>query len=192
LIAAALVGGGAVGMGLRPGVVVGDSMSPTLRSGQWFVMDSKAYRRERPQRGDVVVFRHRRLTYVKRVLGAGGDTVCLLVQRDADGVWLSPVEPGMLGRARRLCRRSGGLRLQLVWIRVPPNHIYAIGDMVTRSVDSRHLGPIPLHEITGRVRFGLAPAPQRPLPPIPTAAQHASRATMAVWQAARAQKGGGD
>ena len=190
LIAAALAVGGLASSGLRPGVVVGDSMAPALRSGQWFVLDRGAYRRVSPRRGEVVVFRHRGVIYIKRILGVGGDKVRLLEQRDPDGVWLSPVDPEMLGRTRRLCRRNPSLGLRLVAVEVPRNHFYAIGDMVTRSVDSRHLGPIPLHEISGRVCYGLAPA-LRPRPPIPTARRHFLATRMAARQAGRAEKGGG-
>jgi signal peptidase I len=166
-----LLGGAAVwgllGSGLRPGVVVGDSMAPTLRSGQWFVMDVDAYRRATPGRGDIVVFQHRGRTYIKRILGAGGDTVRLLEQRDADGLWRCPVEPEMLDRARRLCRGRYRQGRRLVELRVPRGYVYVVGDMVTRSLDSRHLGPIPLRELRGRVCYGPTATTQTLLPPLP-------------------------
>jgi signal peptidase I len=151
VVAVGLLACGVVKSGLRPGVVVGDSMAPTLRAGQWFVLDLRAYQVAPPQRGDIVVFRHREVTYIKRVLGAGGDTVRMLEVWDADGVWRSPVEPGFLERTRRLCRRDR--RWRLVEQRVPAGHLYMLGDMVTRSMDSRHLGPIPVHEVRGQVRL---------------------------------------
>jgi signal peptidase I len=169
---------GLVGSGLRPGIVVGDSMAPTLRSGQWFVMDVEAYRGTTPRHGDIVVFRHQGRVYVKRVLGAGGDTVRLLQQQDADGLSHFPVEPDMLDRARRLCESRFGRRRRLVELRVPQGHVYVIGDMVTRSLDSRHLGPIPLRELRGRVCFGPSARVHPVLPPVGASppAQHASYA----------------
>src|SRR5688500_15395987 len=71
LMAAGLLGCGVLKSGLRPGIVVGESMSPTLRAGQWFVLDSRAYEGAQPERGDIVVFRHRGATYIKRVAGIG-------------------------------------------------------------------------------------------------------------------------
>jgi signal peptidase I len=171
--AVGLLACGVARSGLRPGIVLGESMSPTLRSGQWFVLDAGAYRHSGPCRADVILFHHHGITYVKRVLGTGGDTVQLLETRDPDGVWLCPVEPGLLGRARRLCRRSR--RWRLLELPVPRGSVYVIGDMVTRSVDSRHLGPIPLSEIRGRIYFAPSAPSTLPNGPIP----HAPYSTVA-------------
>src|SRR5438093_2964686 len=78
LAAVGVLACGVMGSGLRPGVVMGNSMSPTLRSGEWFLLDTGAYRDTPPQRGDIVVFRHRSVTYVKRVLGGEKESVRML------------------------------------------------------------------------------------------------------------------
>jgi signal peptidase I len=181
LMAVGLLGCGVLKSGLRPGIVVGDSMLPTLRSGQWFVLDSRAYQGAPPRRGDVVVFRHQGTTYIKRVLGVGGDRVLMLEVLDADGVWRTPIEPAFMERTQRLCRRDP--RWRLVEHRVPAGHLYMMGDMVTRSLDSRHLGPIPVREVRGQVRvlgprfYPVSPAPPRAvMPPPRPLAQPRSRA----------------
>jgi signal peptidase I len=167
LVVAGVMTCGVMRSGLRPGVVMGNSMSPTLRPGDWFLLDVEAYQERPPRRGEIVVFRHRGVTYIKRVLGGEGDTVCLLETREPDGVWLSPVEPGMLGRARRLCRLGPSWRLKE--FPVPRGHVYVIGDMVSASMDSRSLGPIPLREIRGRVCLAPVRADPawRPIPHLP-------------------------
>jgi nickel-type superoxide dismutase maturation protease len=50
--------------------VTGASMSPTLESGEWLIVDPGAYQTDRPQVGDVVIARHpfqSDLKIVKRV-----------------------------------------------------------------------------------------------------------------------------
>jgi signal peptidase I len=164
LMAAGLLGCGVLRTGLRPGIVVGESMAPTLRAGQWFMLDSQAYRVAPPRRGDIVVFRHRGVTYIKRVMGIGGDEIPMLEVWDADGVWRSPIEPAFRERVRRLCRRYP--RWRIVPQHVPAGYLYVIGDMLASSLDSRHLGPIPLGEVRGRVcLLGGVSAPKVPLPP---------------------------
>ena len=58
--------------------IVGDSMTPTLRDGQIIFVNTRAFRRRAPQRGELVVARPaasgRRLV-VKRLAGVPHDTV---------------------------------------------------------------------------------------------------------------------
>lgn len=56
-------------------VVIGESMSPTFRSGDLMIVDRLAYREGSPRRGDVVVATHRDDTIVKRVVGLPGEEV---------------------------------------------------------------------------------------------------------------------
>jgi len=58
--------------------VEGTSMSPTVHSGQYILVDALSYRFHQPQRGDVVVFRFPLDTtqnFIKRVIGVPGDVV---------------------------------------------------------------------------------------------------------------------
>ena len=62
------------------GVVLGESMAPTLRSGEWIAIDRHYYRHHRPRPGEIVVFRHQDATYVKRVFAVEGETLCLVAE----------------------------------------------------------------------------------------------------------------
>jgi signal peptidase I len=56
-------------------LVLGASMQPTLRSGDLLVIDKCAYENGQPLRGDVVVIRHGREKWVKRVVGLPGEEI---------------------------------------------------------------------------------------------------------------------
>ena len=56
--------------------VDGDSMEPTLISGEYVIVSRLSYRLGSPQRGDIIVFhfpRDPKEEYIKRVIGLPGD-----------------------------------------------------------------------------------------------------------------------
>ncbi|GIE31448.1 hypothetical protein Ait01nite_044930 [Actinoplanes italicus] len=105
-------------------VVRGPSMRPTYDDG-----DRLLARRRRavPRRGDVVVFRNPRPHGV-----AGSSEGPLLIKRVAAG----PAEPAPDGLARPA---------------VPSGHIAVLGDNPAQSLDSRHLGFIPITNVVAVV-----------------------------------------
>jgi signal peptidase I len=54
-------------------IVVGDSMLPTLKSGDVLLLDRRAYQSSEPQRGDIVVARYAAKLIVKRIVGLPGE-----------------------------------------------------------------------------------------------------------------------
>ncbi|MHC1769373.1 MAG: signal peptidase I [Verrucomicrobiia bacterium] len=54
---------------------VGESMLPTVRSGEVLVVFRSAYRTLPPHRGDVVLVRHANESFIKRVVGRPGDEI---------------------------------------------------------------------------------------------------------------------
>lgn len=60
--------------------VVSESMEPTLRAGDFVLVNPRAYRNMPPKKGDVVVFRspHDGTPCVKRVTGLAGEVVTLI------------------------------------------------------------------------------------------------------------------
>lgn len=56
-------------------VVKGDSMAPTLRSGELLMVSTRAYKESAPLRGDLVIVRFRGELIVKRVVGLPGEMV---------------------------------------------------------------------------------------------------------------------
>jgi signal peptidase I len=132
--------------GVRPLVVVGTSMEPTLMSGQLVLLHEDYYRTHTLERGQLVAFRWRGRVYVKRVHALEREDV-LLIRVPGYSI---PVAPGIEAKARRLGRCKAGFRFCRVT--VPPGCFFSLGDHATASVDSRDLGPIPVSAIIGRVQ----------------------------------------
>jgi signal peptidase I len=134
------------------GVVMGNSMAPTLHSGQWVAIDRHYYRDHRPAAGDVVVFRHQGCTYIKRVYAGEGETIYLLAegQRGAR-TFVQPIRRGHEKRIYEATSRSACLTVRRLTI--PQGSFYALGDALNNSIDSRDLGPIDAGTIIGRVSY---------------------------------------
>lgn len=149
---------------LSPFVVDGPSMTPTLQSQQLFILDSFAYRKEDPQRGDIVVFAFEKKPayfYVKRVIGLPGERVHVAT----DGVYLEDsagkknrlLEP-YLAHAQEIATsvslKNGYKDETFV---VPPGKYLVMGDNRAQSLDSRFFKDpfIPIGWIKGKYLFTL-------------------------------------
>lgn len=142
-----------VGCPFRLSIVRGDSMSPTLRDGELCLLDRTCFEARAPQRGDVVVFRHGRDLFTKRIFGAPGDTLTLF--RDVrDGTYIVP-EPGQVWRMRRTQRwvQQRGMKLvyRVVTLNIPAGRCFVLGDNRSDSVDSRDFGLVDLDDVIGRM-----------------------------------------
>lgn len=127
----------------RFGTVVSDSMNPSLQIGDYYVLRLDAYGGDRvPEQGDIVVFdRPGEGTFIKRVIGHGGD----LIGIDHGRVWLNGAwldEPYLKERAVT--------ELPLA-TKVPDGHVFVLGDNRNKSGDSRDYGPIPVGNVMGKV-----------------------------------------
>jgi signal peptidase I len=123
----------------------GASMLPTFRNGDVLRIETTAYRRSPPRRGDIVVFqlpvpRPHVPFLVKRVIALPGEVVF--------------VQDGSV--------HINGHRLKEHYVRnqaeyyFPPHRISAgsyvlLGDNRNNSEDSHLLGPVPLRDIAGKV-----------------------------------------
>jgi signal peptidase I len=143
---------------MRLGIVQGNSMAPTLTSGQWYVLDRGHYRRNEVQRGDVILFRREGVTYVKRVLATGGDSVWVVEQEGGED---QLVPQWQLPKLRKLSAKpTWGRGIRLMERVVPSGHFYVVGDNLDESVDSRLFGTIPREAVRARV---LTPTPPSPV-----------------------------
>jgi signal peptidase I len=121
--------------------VEGSSMEPSLHDGEFVVVNRLAYRWEKPERGDIVVFRFplnpdRR--FIKRVIGLPGDQV--------------KIEDGGVS--------VNGETLEEPYIAAPPRYsgewaigeeeVFVLGDNRNNSSDSQNWGMLPLNDIIGR------------------------------------------
>ena len=129
--------------------VSGPSMTPSVSSGEWMLVNTLAYKFATPHRGDVVAFYHDGVTpelYIKRVVGLPGDRIRI----DRGAVFVNGdrlAEPYV----RFSDDRSIGE------LTVPAGDVYVLGDNRAVSVDSRTFGPVPESELMGKALAGLWP-----------------------------------
>jgi signal peptidase I len=130
-------------------VIASNGMNPTLRVGDRIMVDTAAFTKELPRRGDVVVFVRSgfgETMFPKRVIGKpgdqleGGDTVKINGEPLQES-YLAPPDSSMTATV------SVGPTT------VPPNHYFVMGDFRQNSLDSREYGPIDLSQIKGKVLY---------------------------------------
>lgn len=145
--------------------VDGQSMEPTLTSGQLVVVNRLAYRLGEPAIGDIVVFYFPRdpdQEYIKRLIGLPGDQVVIengtvYVNGEAlDEPYLA-IHPSYTG----------------TWT-VPSGQVFVLGDNRNNSSDSHRWGTVPLDYIVGKALLIYWPPTDWKLLTISSSAQAAS------------------
>lgn len=141
---------------VRPTLVDGQSMYPTLNNYDYLMMYRKAYSGDKePKAGDIIVFRSNLLTesgkrknLVKRVIGTEGDHIVITGGR--------LIVNGELQSEDYI---NGDYTDGEVDILIPPGYVFAMGDNRPNSTDSRDesVGPVPKSEILGKVFLRLFP-----------------------------------
>ncbi len=121
----------------------GYSMEPTLYGGQRILVEKVSCHLGGPRRGDIIVFQNPanpKQSFVKRVIGIGGDEIVILDSKIyLNGELLQEQyinEPTEFPKGTRYL--------------VPPNHYFVLGDNRNHSADSRFFGSISKNFIIGR------------------------------------------
>lgn len=166
--------------------LTGASAAPTINIGGSFIVSKAAYdfrlpysdvvlfRTGRPQRGDIVLFRHPDLPIMgpKRVIGLPGETIEFRENRViVDGRELplralalseiGPVDPvNRIGSHTFLedghwiaFTPGAGKDRNLPPVRIGPREYFLVGDNRDNSADSRIWGPLPERQILGKVVY---------------------------------------
>lgn len=131
----------------RPVVVEGRSMMPTYKDRQTLLMERHFTSPLR--RGDVVVVNFDGETMIKRIYGLGGDEMEYAVAPNGARILMAATDL-QREKLRRFAIQSP-YRVRLETYRVPPDHIYVLGDNHRESGDSREFGPVPVEDVLGRV-----------------------------------------
>lgn len=145
--------------------VDGESMLPSLKPGEFIVVNRLAYKFENPARGDVIVFRFPRdleQEFIKRVIGLPGDM--LKISRGI--VYVNGVE-----MTEDYIAAPAGFQGE--WV-VPPDAVFVMGDNRNNSSDSRDWGSVPFEDIIGKAVFVYWPPDQWGLVEHPLAASAGS------------------
>jgi signal peptidase I len=130
--------------------VDGDSMLPTLVSGEYVVVNRLSYQLGNPQRGDIVVFHFPRNPdeeYIKRVIGLPGD----IVEALNGMVYVNgqPLDESYLNMKTNYTGR---------W-EVPADQLFVLGDNRNNSSDSHEWGMVPMDYVVGKAVLVYWPPP---------------------------------
>lgn len=141
---------------VKPTLVQGSSMYPTLEEKDYLIINRVSYKRNEPQKGDIIVFKTELLQdngkkkdLVKRVIGLPGDHVKIENQE----VYLN----GELLKEEYLS--SSVITEGNIDITIPQGSIFVMGDNRQHSMDSRDadVGLVKIDDIMGKVIVRLLP-----------------------------------
>lgn len=143
----------------EPFVVNGASMDPTFSSGQFLIVDRLTYDFEKPERGDVIVFRYPNdpsVYYIKRIIGLPGETlkinkgkVSITEATSTGGATIVLDEPYI--------ESSHASYDDFASTTLGPTQYFVMGDNRAESSDSRVWGDLDAHFIIGRPVVRLSP-----------------------------------
>ncbi|MBP6857766.1 MAG: signal peptidase I [Candidatus Pacebacteria bacterium] len=142
---------------IRPFVVNGSSMSPTLETGNYLLIDEVTYKFSEPERGDVVVFKappEPDKYFIKRIIGLPGDTVSI----NGQIVTITNAEnpEGFTLSESFITHKS----LDNMVVKVLEDQYFVMGDNRAGSFDSRSWGTLPKANLRGRALLRLLPLKQ--------------------------------
>ena len=136
--------------------VQGNSMVPTLQSGDYLITEKLSFRFRDPKSGETIVLKNPRdesQDFIKRIIAVPGDTIKILkntVYLNDQPLPESYLPPGTL-------TRSGAFLTEGLFIKVASNQYFVFGDNREHSSDSREWGPVTKEEIVGRAFFRYFP-----------------------------------
>ena len=128
--------------------VLGLSMEPRIRPGEFVLINTLAYRFGPIERGDIVAFSHDSptpQTYIKRVIGVPGDRIA--IDRGTVSLDGNALNEGYVRRDSRSSAR----------VTVPSGGLYVLGDNRAVSDDSRDWGILPQRDVIGKAVVTLWP-----------------------------------
>lgn len=142
---------------IKPTIVNGESMEPTLQSGDYLIVNKLAYKIGEPEYGDVIVFESElekddssgKKMLIKRVIGTAGD----IIKIDDGSVFRNGE---LLDESYTLDGYTSGNPDE--WV-IPEGSVFVLGDNRQNSRDSRdpEVGTVSIDTIMGKAFVRLYP-----------------------------------
>ena len=126
---------------IKPTIVHGISMNPTLQDGDYLLVSKQTYTFEEPERGEIIIFPvgEDNKLYIKRVIGLPGDVVTI----NNGEVY---VNGELNDQNYTLDGYTSGNIDELV---VPDGEVFVLGDNRLNSIDSREIGTQAIDDVKG-------------------------------------------
>jgi len=138
----------------QPYIVSGDSMIPTFSNGEYLIVDQLSYRFEKPERGDIIIFRfpqNPKKFFIKRIVGLPSES---LEMRSGALIIINDAHPRGIGlKEPYLTRQYNDTLTQTL----QDDEYFVMGDNRSASLDSRIWGPLSEDLIVGRAFVRLLP-----------------------------------
>lgn len=133
-----------------PVIVVGDSMTPTLKEGQWLLLNKISYQFKEIERYDIVVIKMEKSEIIKRVIGLSGETIeyrnniLYIDGHEENSKFNFDTDDFTL---KSICNCD----------KIPDDKYLVLGDNRQVSSDSRIIGLIDKKDIEGKTSISLWP-----------------------------------
>ncbi|MBI2617948.1 signal peptidase I [Candidatus Kaiserbacteria bacterium] len=140
----------------QPFVVSGASMEPTFESSEYLIVDQLSYRFEKPERGDVIIFRFPldpSKFFIKRIIGLPGETVML--EGKTVTIRNSEYPDGWVLDEAYVSPKN--LDDNTLSVTLDSDEYFVLGDNRRESSDSRSWGTLNERHIIGRAIVRLFP-----------------------------------
>ena len=134
---------------VQPFFVKGASMEPSFEDGDYLLIDEISYRFNRPERGDVIIFRYPQDTsqfFIKRIIGLPEETV--EIKNNKVTVYNKKTPQGFSLDEKYLSANQQTLGDMV--LKLDDNDYFVLGDNRLQSSDSRRWGTVNKTLIVGR------------------------------------------
>jgi len=133
---------------MTPHEVLGNSMHPTYKNGEYLMANKLVYRFGEPKRGDVIIFKYSDTQdFIKRIIGIPGDSIMVKDGR----IYVNGNQLNESNYLEDTVYTSGGEYLaEGQTIAIGEDEYFVLGDNRPHSSDSRTFGPISENQVKGK------------------------------------------